>query len=234
MIFKNYKIPKLNFSKRYLLIPILLMIFFLLFYLVYEDIKERTINEFNNEQLILAETASQGITSFFIDYQSDLTFLSQFKDIYDYSDKSKVLMASFYENHKNLIEALTRVDAHGRILYTYPVNESVIGEDISYQKHVQQVISTHKPVISDVFISVQGYMAIALHVPVFKGNEFKGSLAMLISIDKLGRRYLGKVKIRGTGNVWLLSENGIEIYCPVSGHTGKSFIDNTKNDSLSL
>jgi len=221
---------KLKFSKRYLLLPVLLAVFFFLFYLVYKDIKEQTINEFNKEQLILAETASHGITSFFNDYQSDLAFLSKFKDIIDFTDNSKELMAGFYENHKKFIEAVTRVDANGSIIYTYPENSSLTGKDISYQKHVHQIIATHQPVISDVFMSVQGYLAIAMHVPVFKGKEFRGSLAMLISIDKLGKIYLGKIKIRGTGNVWLLSENGVEIYCPVSGHTGKPFLDNTQND----
>nr|NQU94172.1 PAS domain S-box protein [Bacteroidota bacterium] len=223
---------RLKISKRYLLMPIVLTVFFLLFYLVYEDIKDRTLNEFNNEQLILAETASQGITSFFDDYQSDLTFLSQFNGIIDFTDDGKALMASFYENHKNLIEAITRVDSLGAILYTYPYNESVIGEDISYQKHVRQVITTRQPVISDVFMAVQGYLAIALHIPVFNEKEFMGSLAVLIPIDKVGKRYFGKMKIRGSGTVWLLSENGVEIYCPIHGHTGKSFLDITRHNSL--
>ena len=85
---------KLKFPIRYLLMPIVLIIFFFAFYLVYEDIKDRTIDEFNNEQLVLARTASQGITSFFNDYQSDLIFLSQFKDIIDFSDNSKTLLES--------------------------------------------------------------------------------------------------------------------------------------------
>jgi len=74
--------------------PIVLLLFFSAFYLIYKDIKTRTINEFNNEQLVIARTASQGITSFFNDNLSDLVFLSQFKDIIDFSDKSKALMAS--------------------------------------------------------------------------------------------------------------------------------------------
>ncbi|MEI7463123.1 MAG: ATP-binding protein [Candidatus Taylorbacteria bacterium] len=222
---------KRTFSKRYLLLPIILAVFIILFFLVYEDIKNRTIDEFNNEQLILAQTASQGITSFFTDYQADLNFLAQFKNLIDFNSGSKAILASFYENHKNNIEAVSRINAHGVILYTYPENESVIGKDISYQKHVREVIATHKPVISDVFKAAQGYLAIALHVPIFKGNEYVGSLAMLISIDRLGKMYLGKIKIRGTGNVWLLSENGIEIYCPVSGHKGNSFLYNTHNDA---
>jgi PAS domain S-box-containing protein len=220
-----------RFSKHYLLIPIILIVFYFLFFFFYQDVKDRTIDEFNNEQLILAQTAAQGITSFINDYQADLTFISKLKNIIDFDDEGKALMANFYEKHKNLMSAFTMVDAHGRILYTYPINESVIGNDISNQKHVSQVIATQKPVLSDVFMAVQGYPAIALHVPVFKGNEYKGSLAMLIPIDKLGERYLGKIKIRGTGNVWLLSENGIEIYCPVAGHEGNFYVDITNNDT---
>jgi len=129
------------------------------------------------------------------------------------------------------MEALSLIDSHGRIIFTYPENQSVIGKDISYQKHVQQIIRTHRPVISDVFQAAQGYLAIALHVPIFKGKEYVGSLAMLISIDQLGKLYLGKIKVKGAGNVWLLSENGIEIFCQIPGHKGNSFLYNTNKDT---
>ena len=226
---------KLKYSNRYLLIPIVLLISVLTFYLVYDDIKDRTINEFNNEQLILAKTASRGIISLINNYQSNLTFLSQLKNIIDFSDDGKALISSFYETHKNFIAAVTRVDSNGIILYTYPYNQSVIGTDISYQKHVRQVISTHQQVISDVFMSAQGYLAIALHVPVFKEKEFVGSLAILIPINKIGKFYLEKIKLRGTDNVWLLSENGIEIFCPVNKkHEGVSFLENTNYDTAAV
>ncbi len=214
--------------------PIVLVIFFMAFYLIYEDVKDRTINEFNNEQLILARTASQGITSFFNDYKSVLTFLSQFEDIIDFTEESQALLSSFYKTQQGILAAITRVDADGIILYTYPDNQSVIGDDISYQEHVRQVIATQQPVISDVFLSAQGYLAIALHVPVFKEKVFTGSLAILIPIDELGKLYLGNIQIRGTGNVWLLSENGIEIYCPIEGHTGKPFLENMDRDASAI
>ncbi len=225
---------KLKFINRYLMIPIVLILFIIAFYLIYDDIKERTVNEFKNEQLILAKTAAQGITSVLDDYQSDLNFLSQFKGITDFSHESKTILENFYEQHNQIISAVTRINSYGIILDTYPYNQSVIGRDISYQKHVSEVIATHKPVISDVFMSVQGYLAIALHVPFFNGNEYAGSLAILIPIDKLGKLYLDKIKIKGTGRAWLLSENGIELYCPVNGHTGKSFLENAHNDNAAI
>jgi PAS domain S-box-containing protein len=225
---------KLKFVNRYLMIPIVFILFIITFYLIYDDIKERTVKEFENEQLILAKTASQGITSVFDDYQSDLVFLSKFKDITDFSDKSKTILEDFYEQHKQIISAVTRVNAHGIILDTYPYNQPVIGTDISYQKHVSEIIATHKTVISDVFLSKQGYMAIAMHVPFFRGNEYAGSLAVLIPIDKLGKLYLDKIKIKGNGKAWLLSENGIELYCPVQGHIGKSLLENAPNDHTAI
>ncbi len=221
------------FSRRYLLIPFFLILFFVLFYLIYDDIKKREINEFNKEQLILAETASKGISSFFKDYKANLIFLSQTNDIIDFNDKSRDILISFYQNHKDFIKAVTRVDSTGVILYSYPEDKSSVGKNISYQKHVSDVISLRKPIVSDVFFSVQGYYSIAMHVPVFKGNKFVGSLAILTSIDQLGRQYLENIKLRGTGNAWLLSENGTEIYCPIKDHEGKSYLYNTKFNKAS-
>jgi len=210
--------------------PAVLAIFFFIFFLVYEDIKDRTIEEFNNEQLILARTASQGMSSFFEEHQSILEFLSELDDIVDFSESGEELLSSFFNSHSNNIEAITRVDAEGVIVYTYPYRPSVIGSDISYQDHVAQVITTQKPVISDVFFSAQGYLAIALHVPIFKEEVYNGSLAILIPIDKLGEQYLGNIEIRGTGNVWLISENGVEIYCPFSEHIGRPLLENMSKD----
>lgn len=75
-------------------------------------------------------------------------------------------------------------------------------------------------------MSAQGYLAIALHVPVFKEEVFAGSLAILIQINKLGQQYLGNNEVRETGNVWLINENGVEIYCPLSEHIGRPMLNN--------
>jgi PAS domain S-box-containing protein len=193
-------------------------------------VKDKAIEKFNSEQLILAQSASQGIKAFFSEYQSGLKFLSQFPSMRKFDSHGEDLMIRFYTSHSDQIEAITRVDSKGKIVFTYPYNESAIGRDISYQEHIRKIIETKKPVISDVFMAVQGYLAIAYHVPVLDDNEYKGSLAILIAIDKLGKRYLQSVKIGETGYAWLLSENNIEIFCPIPGHTGKSYLDNTKGE----
>ncbi len=234
MTTRKFKAINLISLNRYFFIPIALILFFLGFYIIYDDIKENTMNEFNQEQLILAQTASQGISSFFEDSQTELVFLSEFKEIKDFSDETKTLMTNYYESHKSMVSAITRIDTTGVILYTYPYNQSAIGLNISDQNHVQQVLVNQKPVLSDVFMSAQGFLAIALHVPVYKNESFAGSLAVLIPIDRLGMLYLGKIKNRKSGYTWLLSEKGIEIYCPINGHTGKSFLETTGQHDSSI
>lgn len=221
-------------SRRYLIIPLVIGIFFILFYIIYGDIKKREIEEFNKVQLLIAETASKGISSFFKDYQASMIFLSQIKDIIEFNSDTHSLLENFYQKNSDYIEAITRVDSIGKILYTFPEDKTLIGKDISNQKHVQQVIKTKKPVVSDVFLSVQGFYAIAMHVPIFNNNNYVGSLAILISIDQLGKLYLEKIKLKGTGNAWLLSENGIEIFCPVEGHTGNSYLTNSKHNESAV
>ncbi|WP_371823813.1 ATP-binding protein [Lentimicrobium sp. L6] len=183
-------------------------------------------NDFNTEQITLAQTAAQGITSFFNDYQSEITFISELESIKDFDAEGSALFKSYFNNRKNLISAITRVDSNGIIQYTFPYDSLSIGKDISYQKHVELVLKTQKIVISDVFQAVQGYLCIAMHVPIFDKARFIGSIAILIPIDKLGQRYFQKVKIRETGVIWLLSKDLIEIYCPYKEHLGRSYLEN--------
>ncbi|WP_321346335.1 response regulator [uncultured Draconibacterium sp.] len=219
---------------RFLLIPVLLIIFSITYLLLYRSIKTRTINEFNNEQLILARTASQGITSFFSDTRSDLTFLANLDDVINNTNTGKSILESYYQNHRTFISAISQVNSEGVITATFPKNDEVIGSNISNQKHVEQLLKSHRPVISDVFMSVQGYLSIAYHVPIFDKSKFKGSVAILIPMKQLGGLYLGNIKSRGTGQAWLLSENGTEIYCSNDAHTGKAFIENAHSNELAV
>jgi len=112
------------------------------------------------------------------------------------NDIGKKLLTEFYIDHSDQIAAITVVDSKGILKFTFPYNQAVIGQDISNQKHVKAVIETHKPTVSDVFMSVQGVRAIAYHIPIISGNEYKGSLAILIPIDNLGEKFVKTIKNR--------------------------------------
>jgi PAS domain S-box-containing protein len=223
----------MKLSKRFLFIPIVLAVFSYLFYSAYKEVKDKTLDEFNYQQFALAKQASVSLESFFSYYQIELVGLSKLSFISELNDLGRNLLTDFYYNHSDQIEAITVVDAKGIIKFTFPYIQNTIGQDISNQKHVSKVIETRKPTVSEVFTSVQGYRAIAYHIPIISGNEYKGSLAILIPIDKLGQRFTETIKTRESGYGLVISETGIELFDPIPGHTGKSIKEiYNKNQSV--
>jgi len=212
----------MKLSKRFLILPVILASFTYLFYSAYKDVRDRTLNEFNSQQFTLARQASRGIESFFIYYQRELLFLSKLKYVSELNDQGRDLLADFYNNHSDQIEAISVVDSKGILKYTFPLNKEALGKDISNQKHIETIIKTHKSTVSDVFTSVQGFRSIAYHVPIFTGGDYKGSIAILIQLDKLGKRFVENIRTGETGYGWMISEAGIEIYNPSYNQIGKS------------
>jgi len=142
-------------------------------------------------------------------------------------------MHAYYVSRLNDISAITRVSAQGRILYTVPMSPKAVGQDISDQEHVRAILNSRRSVVSEVFQAVQGYPAVALHVPVLRGGIFHGTLAVLVPFNDLAERYVGNLNIGDFGEALLLSRQGVELYCPVPGHKG-SHIEATTRELSSL
>ena len=200
-----------------------------LFTLFYQEARREAIHNLNVQQSLHARQAARGIEDFFIHWTGILTVLSESRHIIDLDQTGRETIGSFYKANREQIRAITRVDAEGRIVYTIPFDRKVIGRDISYQNHVQEVMRTRKPAISDVFTAVQGYQTVALHVPVFGDGIYRGTIAITVDFQSLARRYLEVIKIGKTGYAWVVSRDGTELYCPVPGHTGKSIYINYKD-----
>jgi len=193
----------MRLSKRVFFLLFLLLSFSYLFYSAYQDVKERTLNEFNAQQFALAKQASRGIESFFIYYQRELLFLSKLNWVSELNDQGRDYLKEFYNNHSDQIEAITLIDSRGILQYTIPYNKSAIGQDISNQAHVKAILDTHKPTVSDVFTSIQGFQAIEYQVPIMAGDEYKGSIAILIPLDKLSKRFIENIRTSKTGYGWM-------------------------------
>ncbi|MBA3015855.1 MAG: PAS domain S-box protein [Proteobacteria bacterium] len=198
-----------------------------LFFDFYDSAKTTAIRQLNDQQQIHAKQAAQGIADFFKTWTGILTSFSKMDEIISVDDNGKRYMALFYEAHQDQIKSITRVDEKGVILYTVPFSGAE-GSDISNQRHVREILRNHQPVVSDVFKTVQGFDAVALHVPVFKGATFKGTVAIVIDFTNLATRYLEVIQIGKTGYAWVISHDGTTLYSPVPGFTGNSIFDNCK------
>jgi PAS domain S-box-containing protein len=221
------KLPKL-----FLFLPVFLAIFAYLFYSSYKEIKDRTLNEFNFEQFAIANQASMGIENFFSYCEEELIGLSKISYVSKLNDLGKSLLINFYFIHSDKIQAIILVDEKGIIKYSYPLAINANGKDISNQKHVREVARTKKPTISEVF-SDHGLRVIAFHVPIISGNEYKGSLAILIPVDKLVQRFIQTIKTKNTGYGVMISETGMVLFDQIPGYTGKNIKEiYNKNQSV--
>lgn len=200
-----------------------------LFFITYIEAKKKAIVDLNSRQLILAENAKAEIEYFFLSITNFLSELSSSSHIIEFDETGKIEMDFALGIRPEGINAITRVDETAKIIYTTPFNADAIGRNIYDQKHIQKIFNTHEPVAGEVFEAVQGYRAVAVHVPVFKGSEFRGSLAVLIDFPSISKRYLQNIHIGETGYAWMTSREGIELYCPITEHIGESVFDTYKD-----
>ncbi|MHB8909171.1 MAG: HD domain-containing phosphohydrolase [Syntrophales bacterium] len=212
----------MRYKYRLFFLLLLIGICIYLFYSVYARVRAETMDDFDSRQMAHAKQAARGIESFFDNYLAFLTYLSQTDSVITMNSEGKALLRLFYESNRQAVRGVTRTDARGRIVYTFPSNPRVIGADISGQDHVREMMRTHRPVVSEVFMLVQGYTGMTFHVPVFKGKSYDGSLAIMILFDYITKKYLEEIRIGQDGYAWLISRKGVELYCPIPGHAGKT------------
>ena len=200
-----------------------------LFYYFYSVERARTIDGVVSQQRILARQAAKSFNELFAKWKSVLSYLSKEENIILMNDRGKDELTQLREILRDEIKSITRTNRTGTILYTVPFYPNSVGRDISQQKHMTRILSDHKPVVSEVFDAVQGFQAIAIHYPVYRNGAFDGTLALVVDFGHVGKSILEDIGSDGSGYAWMLSSEGIELYCPVPGHIGKSVRETSKH-----
>ncbi|MBV5281385.1 MAG: PAS domain S-box protein [Paludibacter sp.] len=199
-----------------------------LFYVFYNEARTTAIKHTNEAQMVHAKVAARGIEEYFTNWIGILDALSKTDDIINNNSDGKRLIKLLYDAHLDKITSIARLNEKGIITYS-PSYDSIIGNDRSNEKHIKELLKHHKTIISDVFTPVEGGEAIALHVPIFKGKDFKGSIGILINFKTVAKCYLADIRIGKTGHAWVVSRDGIELYSPEPGFVGKSAAENLKD-----
>lgn len=199
------------------------------FVMIYSAVKRQTIDDLNQRQFTHARQAAKGIQDHFRHISDTLKIMALQDHIIHLDENGKKMMSDIQGIYSSEIKSVTRMDARGRIIYTVPYKASSIGVDISRQEHVREVMRTRAPVISDVFIAVQGFRTVSVHMPVFSHGTYDGTIAFLLSFDELAKKYLEDIRIGRYGYAWLLSRKGIELYDPVPGMVGRSIFEGGKD-----
>ena len=172
----------------------------------------------------LASQAARGISDHIAHLQMDLFRLAQEDGVVEVNAAGVRSLQRFYDGGDEEYQSVTRMGTDGTILFTWP-NTNSIGSSIRGQAHVQRLLATHRPVLSDPFTSVQGYRSIALHVPVLRNGVFHGSVAVLIPVDWIAEHFVSGIRIGGAGYAWVIARDGVEIFGPNPAQVGTNAID---------
>lgn len=203
-----------------LLLVILISSGIIVSYVLYTEVEKQIIDKQFEQQEIYAKQAVLSIENFFEHYNHSLDYLAKKEDIITFTENSKDHLKSYFDAHINELKAITRVSKDGKIIYTYPYLEDVIGKDISDQPHNAEIIKTQRPVLSDVFTTVQGYNAIVYAYPIFKNYQYDGCVSLVIPFQFIADKFVRNIKFRQSGNSFLISEAGTELYCSIKEHIG--------------
>jgi PAS domain S-box-containing protein len=209
-------------------ILVLLALCSYMFYHFYGVERARVIEGVASHQRIYARQAANSLNELVGKWNSVLSYLSNDRNVILMNEEGKDELLKLREALRDEMKSITRVDKAGKIIYTTPYYPNSVGVNISKQKHMAKVLSDHKPVVSEVFDAVQGFQAVAIHHPVLRDGVFDGTIALVVDFGKVGRRILGEIETDSSGYAWMLSSEGVELYCPVPGHIGKSIRETAK------
>ena len=115
------------------------------------------------------------------------------------------------------------VDDKGKIIAIFPEEyKNLVGADVSKQGHMAKLLKTHKPVMGEVFTSLQGFAAVGIYQPVFsKAGKFFGAVGILVKPEVLLSGVLSSSEGKDGFNFWVMDKTGRLLYDPDKTQIGR-------------
>lgn len=210
--------------KLLILSALFLLASVLLFYLPYRVVHDSSIDSLNTQQLVLARDASREIQDFFNNYYKMLSYLPEKESIDVVDEDVKKCLDGFFQLHKDEIAAVVWVGAAGSQSYSTPDHADLRFVDVALQEH-GRFMDSHEPMVSEVFQDSQGVLYVLFTVPFFVKEAPVTTISVVIPLEVISKKYLTDIVLGNGGYAWMLSKSGVELYCPVPGHIGKTIFE---------
>lgn len=177
--------------------------------------RSRAITDFQENQFILANGASSWIESRIANLTTQLEMLALSSQVQDVdSPGCRDALLRFYYSNREFVYAGDRIDKQGRIVNMFPLDKNAINADISKQEHMRELFQEQRTVISGRFHAVEGFDAVAIHVPVFKKGKFDGSVATVVKISQLADSSIKPISTNRGGIGWMTDDKGVIAFYP--------------------
>lgn len=123
----------------------------------------------------------------------------------------------------SMIDEAAFIDMNGIMKYIKPDKyKEIEGSDISEQAHVIKLHETEQPVMSDLFLAVEGFYGLDFAYPIIQNNSMVGSLSQLFIPHYVFGLILEPI-FDGTNNeIFIAQKDGVVIYDQDSEEIGKN------------
>jgi PAS domain S-box-containing protein len=195
----------------------------------YWEARTEAIENLNARQALVARQAAGGMEDKFAHWIRTFEHFAAQPDVTDLNDRGHALLNAVYQLHQPDIKSLVRVGPGGLVRATFPPDERMVGQDVSAYRHFQRAKEHGRTTVSEVLDSPRGWSVIGIHVPVFKDGRFDGTLAAAVDFQRIAAEYLADIRIANSGHAWMVDRSGVELYCPVPGHTGRSVYETCRD-----
>jgi len=184
-------------------------------FFVYRNFQAEKTKAFQNEAFYSAKIYSELIQSHIVRLKEKLLQVAISPSIVNLDPSGQSMLIDLYDFHKekDFVRAISFISPDLQTLFSVPWDLAA-ETDASAQKHLQNVTREKRPLVSNPFAVSEGFKVVALSIPVFRNEEYAGSISMLIDFDALSKAYLGKVQVRGVGKTWMIDSDGHEMLLP--------------------
>lgn len=195
-------------------------------YLTYDDYKTIIISEQQQDMLGNSKSIARSTELFVTDMQDSIKIIAlngEFNDKTLYEER----LRAYYEAKKNVIAAVYFFNIDGKISYEYPKDQKIVNS--SLKSDIDTVISMKKSYIGKTYLvkSNNGFL-LNVYEPIFHGQDFKGVIAVSISLEAIYNKLISPVKIGKKGYAMMKDEVGTIIMHPVKEQIGMDVIESRK------
>lgn len=200
---------------------------------VLTGIKERLVgtakDQYMQQQTLLADQIAETLSNNIVNLQNQLRVMATMSEVQNIDDVEgcNAKLAELLEINEKQLGNLARTNSGG--VFACSVNKGVIGQDSArYGSYVHDLINDpqHAPVLGrNARPAGVDTLAVALHVPVYNGGEFQGTLGGAMYFSKFQDAYLRSIAFGNNGHVVLLDDNGDILYHPSKAQNGKNLLD---------
>ena len=228
LIFKDHK---------YNLLTILIICVFAIALIIFlgskanEEVQNIVQEQFNEQQLLLARQSTDGIEEFLNQKTTIIEILAN-----EISDKPPdEVVTSFINvyNETTDIHVIEFVNESGIVTLGYPEENTPLGYDLyenNQEGAFERARDNKETYISSPTFLLEGGMGVFIWTPIYKGDEFKGIVLVIIRISDISDRFLKNCE--SPREIYMIDKRGTILYDSSNRYRwGRNYLEKLGNES---